>query len=164
MSRREITWGAAITAVLLLSAESQAAKAADSVVIGRAMSNTYIEGVQVECPKDAICMDGWFRWLIRADETIAGPKIGGIIRAAAVQHTDVVSTYQNRLRLFVLEPITAARQRERLHADYYLRDQSLEYPMYCLDQDPGRLGIGAEDVHARSDDNGREWCFELPEH
>ena len=60
-------------------------------------------------------------------------------------------------------PISDAAQRARLRADYYLRDTSLEYPMYCVDQDPVALGIDPKNVYARSSGETHRWCFEIPE-
>jgi len=152
----------AVLLVLVLAIMAPgAAGAADSVVIGRALSNadTYIE---LACPENSICMDTWILWVISADQTLAGPQVHGRIRAVRIQHTTYIDSYLRQLRLFVLKPIEDAESRALFHADYYLQDVSAVHQMYCIDHKPADIGVKADDVFARSDAEHSKYCFEIP--
>ena len=138
------------------------AQAGDSVVFGRAVSNTYIEGVDDACgPLSAneICMNVWFVWTISVSRTVAGPPVTGRVHASRPQHTKFLRSYMRQYHLFVLRPIEDPEQRELLQADYHLMDMSDDN---CLDTRPRE--ISDEDVRAtHTDERGDIYCF-APDH
>jgi hypothetical protein len=111
--------------ILALHQGVAAAATPDSVVSGRAISNTYLNDVKIGCPKGDICMDAWFRWTIDVEKTLRGPLVTGRVIAVRMQHSAVVPSYERRLRLFTLSRIEDAKQRARLRSDYYLTSTSL---------------------------------------
>ena len=136
-----------------------AARAADSVVVGRAVSNTYIPGVEGACgpiTADELCMDVWFVWKISVSRTISGPPIIGRVRASRPQHATFVRSYMRQNRLFLLRPIDDPEQRTLLQADYHLVDMSEDQ---CLDARPRELN-GA-DVQITHTERGDVYCFVL---
>src|SRR5688572_10448947 len=128
--------------VILLVASGTHAE--HSVVLGRALENRWIRDVEVPCPENHICQDVWVRWVIDAKRTLNGPELRGRVTAAAIQHTEVVRSYQDRIKLFVLTPIDSPEDRRLLRADYYLSDSSKLYEMYCLDKDTDSLQVSEE--------------------
>lgn len=133
----------------------------ESVVLGRALKNGYIEDVEIPCPPERICMDAWFRWTVTVDTTLHGPKVSGRIVAARIQHAQFVPRHQKKLRMFVLDRIEDETQRKLLRAEYYLRDMSIVHEMYCLDSET-ELGIDAEDKLTGPGIQD-QYCFKLPE-
>ena len=149
--------------VIVCSILCSPAMAADSVVFGRALSNSGMTYVKDECPENHICLHSWYKWVIRVDKTVSGPAVSrGRIVAARMQHTSMESPYTKRLRLFVLRPIEETEQRELLRADYYLEDMSAAQRMFCLTQDPKEVGLVVEGTYKNAKDS-REHCFELDE-
>jgi hypothetical protein len=97
------------------------ARAADSVVLGRAVSNTYNPDVNT-CPAPDVCTDPFFIWEISVSRTITGPPVIGRAHASRIQHTGFVRAYMRRKRVFLLRPIDDLEQRALFHADYDLVD------------------------------------------
>ena len=156
--------GAKILAfILLMASAGHPASAADTVVLGRALSDKYINKVKIECPADTICLDVWFKWVIEAERTINGPRLAGRVVAARLQHVDVTNTFLKSLRLFVLRPIDDEKQRSLLGADYYLVDMSKPSEMYCLWLDPKTEDLSTDDVFEAGEGDLRRYCFELPD-
>lgn len=137
------------------------AHAEESLVVGHALKNEYIEDVEIPCPPEHICMNAWFRWTVIVDTTLHGQKISGRIVAARIQHAQFVPRYQKKLRMFVLDRIEDEAQRKILRAEYYLRDMSIVHEMYCLDSKT-EFGIDAEDKLTGPGIQD-QYCFELPE-
>lgn len=111
--------------ILALHQGIAATAATESVVSGRAISNTHMSYVKFDCPKGYICLDGWFRWVIDVKETLRGPPVTGRVVAARMQHATAIPSYERRLRTFVLSPIEDPRRRAYLRSDYYLISTSL---------------------------------------
>jgi len=111
--------------ILALHQGIAAAAATESVVSGRAISNTHMNYVKFDCPKGYICLDGWFRWIIDVKKTLRGPTVTGRVIAARMQHTTVIPSYERRLRTFILSPIEDPKRRAHLRSDYYLISTSL---------------------------------------
>jgi len=137
----------------------------DSVIVGRVVSTSFLRELGPPCPfhildfGDAliVCNNSWFRWRIAIDRTVAGPALSGRIAAAHLQHNSFGRSEEQDRDLFVVRPISSARQRELLQADYFLVDWSGAH--YCLDADPATLGIETE--YEFSTPNGDGTCFTL---
>jgi hypothetical protein len=97
-----------ITGFGILIALISPAYAADSIVIGRAVSNSYAKALSDSyeaakpCPEESICMEVIFRWVIDAEKIIAGPAPQGRLKALTFQHTGVNDRYLKSLRLSCL--------------------------------------------------------------
>lgn len=137
------------------------ANSEDTIALGRALSHEFLD-VDMPCPEDYICMDGWFRWELSIDRTIAGPSIVGRVTAARLQHTNYIRKYERSLRLFVLRPIVDAKLRETVKADYQLVEVSPRNEMFCINGDPANYGIDTN-VYTLREQEYEQYCFELPE-
>lgn len=147
---RRVARACAATALLGISLCSGVARAQTTIAIGRAIEHESID-VPIDCPADAICMDGWFRYTLRIERTVTGPKPAPRVRAVHMQHTGYVRRYLRELRVFVLRPITDAAERRRFGADYFLDSVAAETGFYCfrtrlpeLDVDPDDVVTGAD--------------------
>jgi hypothetical protein len=129
------------------------ARAADSVVLGRAVSNTYNPDVNT-CPGPDVCTDPFFVWEISVSRTISGPPVSGRVQASRLQHAGFVRAYMRRKRVFLLRPIDDLAQRTLLHADYVLVDMSEDL---CLFSEP--RDIPTADIHVVRTDRGDSYCF-----
>jgi len=130
---------------------------ADSVVVGRAISNTYSAGLP--CGENEICLDSIYLWVIDPAKALAGPKINGRITAETYQHVGVNRHYLRSLRLFVLRPLTEIRDARASDAKYYLVASSPIYKdgSYCISVDPTELGLALKNVRTGSDGT---FCFD----
>jgi hypothetical protein len=148
-----------------------AAWAAASVVLGRAVDQDDIEGLDNGCESaeptkverdfDTICLGyHWFQWTLSISRTLSGPKIEGRVVAAQQQHTWIQRSYQRAFRLFVLRPIDERAERERLGAEYYLVEAS--EPHYCIDTDPQELDLDLGGVLVDDSGSRPTYCFSLP--
>jgi hypothetical protein len=136
---------------------ASAAFAADSVVVGRALSDSY--AASLPCPKDEICLDALYRWVIDSERTIAGPKVRGRIAAQRSQHADVTDSYLQSLRLFVLRPISEVEAPHSAGVKYYLVSSSPIYEdgKYCISVDPSISGLKLQHVTVGNDGS---YCFD----
>ena len=135
------------------------ARAADSVILGRAVSNTYLPGIEGACgplSADELCMNVWFVWEISAKRTVTGAPISGRVRAARSQHTTFVRSYMRRNRLFLLRPIEDPEQRRLLQADFHLVDMSADN---CLEVEPRGLNAQDPGVTHQHTERGDVYCF-----
>lgn len=139
------------------------ALAADTFVLGHALSNTFMDYAKIDCPAGHICLDGWSKWVIEVDTTLSGPALTGRIIAARMQHTTVHPSYRKRLRLFVIRPIENPKQRAFLRANYLLVDTSERHQMYCLWEDPKKAGLAVDKLFGGAVDGSTRYCFELPD-
>ena len=137
------------------------ANAEDTVALGRVISHKYMD-VELDCPKDYICMDVWYRWIISIDRTLSGPPVKGRVVAAHLQHTDLNKRFERSLRLFVLRPLSDPARRDELKADYHLLEVSPENEMYCIQHDPSTYGLAVENTYVRVQDDYKQYCFEIP--
>ena len=153
-----------ITNVGILLALVSPAYAADSIVIGRALSNSYARALSDSyeaakpCPEDYICMDVIFRWVIDPERIVAGPALKGRIKALTFQHTGVNDRYLKSLRLFVFRPIGDIEIPHSPDDGYYLVSSSPVYDdgTYCISVDPSASGLQLKNVTKRNDGN---FCF-----
>lgn len=137
----------------------------DSVIVGRTVSENFLRSLGPPCPfhildfGDAfvVCNRSWFQWRIEIARTVAGPELSGRIAVAHLQHSSLGRSGEQDRDLFVLQPISSARQRELLQADYYLVAWSGAH--YCLDLDPASLGIETDYEFSEADSDGT--CFSL---
>lgn len=135
------------------------AYAADSIIIGRAVSNSYAKALDEAagpCPEDSICLDAIFRWIIVPTSTLAGPPLKGRIRALTYQHTGM---NDKSVRLFVLRPIGNVEIPHSHDDRYYLVSSSPVYDdgTYCISVDPCASGLHLRNVTKRGDGN---YCFD----
>jgi hypothetical protein len=154
-----------ITSFGILLALISPAYAADSIVIGRAASNSYAKALSDSydavrgCPEDYICMDVIYRWFIDPAKTVAGPALKGRIRALTFQHTGVNDRYLKSLRLFVFRPIADLEIPHSSDDRYYLVSSSPVYDdgTYCISVDPSASGLQLKNVTERNDGY---YCFD----
>jgi hypothetical protein len=130
---------------------------ADSIVLARALSNSY--AASVPCPEDEICLDVLYRWAIDPKRTVAGPKIKGRIEAIRFQHVGVNDGYLKSLHLFVLRPIGEVEVPHPPNVTYYLVSSSPIYDdgNYCISVDPKSSGLHLKNVVAGNDG---DFCFD----
>jgi hypothetical protein len=138
-----------ITSLGFLLALMPTAYAADSIVIGKAVSNSYAKDLSDSyeaanpCPEDSLCMDVIFRWVIDPKKIIAGPAPKGRVKALTFQHTGVNDHYLKSLRLFVFRPIGDVEIPHSSDDRYYLVSSSPLYDdgTYCISVDPSASGL-----------------------
>jgi hypothetical protein len=75
--------------VIGLTAGGQA-PAADSVVIGHGISNSFFS--DAPCAPDLICMEARYLWILDVRRTVSGPGVVGRIRVVASQQADANET------------------------------------------------------------------------
>lgn len=144
--------------VLAFATLASTAFGADSVVMGRAISNTYSAGLP--CGETKICLDSIYLWVIDPAKSLAGPKISRRVTAETYQHVGVNRRYLRSLRLFVLRPLTEIRDAPHaIDAKYYLVASSPIYKdgSYCISVDPTELGLTLKNVRTGSDGT---FCFD----
>ena len=66
------------------------APAADSVVVGHGISNSYFS--DAPCAPDLICMEARYLWILDVRRTVSGPSVVGRIRVVASQQADANET------------------------------------------------------------------------
>jgi hypothetical protein len=138
--------------------------AADSVVIGHAVSNHFLS--LPPCPDDganglvAICLDANYVWELKAVRTIAGPPVEGIVRAIASQHTQAKSEFVRSVELFVLRPITDQALRKSSRSNYYIVELSAKDSddRYCLSMQPAKVGLQLDSSQVVANNDG-DFCF-----
>ena len=106
-------------ALLLISGlVAASATAAESVVLGKGVSNAY--AADVACTDIRACMQAVYVWEFEATRTLAGPPVFGRVKVLATQHTDATSKFVRSVELFVVRPIDDPAVREAYDAEYYL--------------------------------------------
>jgi hypothetical protein len=133
--------------------------AADSVVIGSAISSSFYS--KVACPAGFICLNGQYLWVLRPSRTVAGPLIKGQVRAISIQHMNATQQFISSAEIFVLRPIKAAPPLYRAAgADFYLVSLSSRDSAghYCLSVDPATVGlhVAPSEIHR----DGDSYCFD----
>ena len=128
------------------------APAADSVVVGHGISNSYFSDAR--CAPDLICMEARYLWILDVRRTVSGPSVVGRIRVVASQHTDANEQFVKSVELFVLKPIDDSSLQRTSGARYYLvalsaRDSSGNY---CLSVDPGGAGLKLDSLQVSVDE------------
>ena len=149
----------ALAVLLGAFAVATVAAAADSVVLGHGVSNVFLSAQP--CPKDSVCMDASYVWVLDADRTVAGPTVTGRIRAIASQHTDATSQFVKSVELFVLRPIQDSSVRKLSGAQYYLVSLSPRDPLgrYCLSMRPADVGLTLDAAEVTVDSSSGYFCF-----
>jgi len=132
--------------------------AADSVVIGRGISNSFLSNV--DCPTGSLCLDARYLWVLASNRTVAGPPVEGQVRAISMQHTDATPQFVGSVELFVLRPIESAALRTSSGADFYIvalsaRDSA---GRYCLPVDPTTVGLHLDRTKLRAVHGS--YCFD----
>jgi hypothetical protein len=143
--------------VLALIALAPSAFGADSLVMGRALSDSY--AAVLPCAEDEICLDSLYRWIIDPAKTLAGPKIRRRITAERFQHADMKGGYLQSLRLFVLRPIAEVDAPHSTDVTYFIISSSPIYEdgNYCISVDPSSIGLNLKKVTAQNDGT---YCFD----
>jgi len=136
------------------------ASAADSVVIGRGISNSYF--TNLPCSANEICLDSLFMWVLDSTRSVAGPTIKGTVRALIAQHVAATRKFVESAELFVLQPIQDDALRKRSGADYYLLSVSPrnENGRYCLSKNPDDVGLKLPKAQVSMDIEGSRYCFD----
>jgi hypothetical protein len=135
------------------------ALSAESVVLGKGISNVY--AAPVTCPENSLCMDSTFLWVFRAKTTVSGPVIKGTIRVVASQHVDARTTFVKSVELFVVRPIEDAAVRKEFGAEFYLVSLSPRYKgdKYCLTVNPNDVGLKLPIAQVAFDSDSGVYCF-----
>jgi hypothetical protein len=146
-----------LVAMLLGLACASTAFSADSVVIGRGVSNSFLS--KVECTAGDLCVDARYVWVLSVARTIAGPTVQGKIRAVAFQHVDATPQFVRSVELFVLSPIDDSAPRGSSGADFYIVSLSPRGGdgRYCLDVDPETVGLHLKPGDIKFREN--RYCF-----
>ena len=120
------------------------ALAADSVVLGRGISNSFFS--KVACPENTICRDSQYVWVLKARRTLAGPPVKGTVRGLIMQHSAATPDLVSSTELFVLRPIEDSALRASSGATFYilsLAPKGID-GQYCLDINPATVGLNLE--------------------
>jgi hypothetical protein len=141
------------------------AYAADSIVIGNAVSNTFAKALTDAdkkarpCPEDSLCMDVIYRWVIDTERIIAGPTLKGPISALRFQHIGVNNRYLKSIRLFIFRPIAEVEISHFSNDRYYLVATSPLYEdgTYCISVDPAEIGLQLKTITKKDDGY---FCFD----
>jgi hypothetical protein len=146
-----------VLALIALAAGSSA-YAADSVVLGHGISNSFLS--KVECPAGSICPDAQYLWVLTSNRTVVGPPVNGRVRAISMQHTDATQQFVTSVELFVLRPIESAAIRSSSGADFYIVALSPRDPAghYCLPVNPATVGLHLDPTKVRAAEGS--YCFD----
>ncbi len=147
-----------IIATLLVLALSGPAVAADSVVIGQGISNSFLS--EIKCPAGSLCMDAQYLWVLTATRTVVGPPIHGNVRAISMQHTDATRQFVRSVELFVLHPIERTASPSSSPASFSIIALSPRDPAgrYCLPMDPSTVGLRLDPSKVHAEDG--HYCFD----
>jgi hypothetical protein len=132
--------------------------AAESVVLGKGISNVYAG--DVACARNEICLDSVFVWEFDATRTVSGPPVTGRVRAIIAAHGEATSKFVRSVELFVVRRIDEPGVREAYGAEYYLVSLSPRYERsrYCISVDARDLGLRIPSDEISVDETGY-YCF-----
>src|ERR1700747_640947 len=138
---------------------ASSAVAADSVVVGHGISNSFLSSRT--CLPDPLCMTASYVWVLDAKRTVSGPKVVGRVRAIMLQHVGATSKYVKSVELFVLRPIEDLSTRKSSGADYLLVSLSPldSQGRYCLQMNPGDVGLKLAASEVTVDASSGNYCF-----
>jgi hypothetical protein len=153
-----MTW--TVLAALVGMAPTLSAIAADSVVVGRGISNAYV--ADAACPEGSSCMDSLHVWVLKVRRTVSGPVVKCTVRALATQHIEATTEFVKSVELFVLRPIDDAAIRNAYGAEYRLVSLSPRYESdkYCLTVNPNDVGLRLESSQIAFDSESGVYCFD----
>jgi len=136
-----------------------AVASADSVVLGKGISNAY--AADLACPADQICLDSVYLWEFEAKRTVAGEPVVGRVKALFTQHVDATPKFVRSVELFVVRPIDDAAVRQAYGASYYLVGLSPRYEgsTYCLPVRPDEIGLVMSPSDVSVDPDSGYYCF-----
>jgi hypothetical protein len=77
---------------------------AGTLVLGRALNNSYVGHSLYRYQVGEICRDSLYRWTIVAKRTVTGPRIAGRVEAVVDQETAATQAFVDSIRLFLLRP------------------------------------------------------------
>ena len=135
------------------------ATAAESVVLGKGVSNAY--AADVACTDIRACMQSVYVWEFDATRTITGPPVIGRVKVLATQHTDATSKFVRSVELFVVRPIDDPAVRKTYDAEYYLVGLSPRYERstYCLPVNPADIGLNIPSSEINVEPDSGYYCF-----
>lgn len=111
-----------VSFLIVLMALPCAAQQGETVFCGRSLGHEGLDDVEVNCPENAICLHGWFRWRLKVDRVLSGNSLPSHLVAARTQHGAFRQAYEMQLRRFSVKSIEDEGQRRLLGADYYLME------------------------------------------
>lgn len=135
------------------------ATAAESVVLGKGVSNAH--AADVACTDIRSCMQSVYVWEFDADRTIAGPPVIGRVKVVATQHTDATSKFVRSVELFVVRRIDDPAVRKAYGAEYFLVGLSPRYERstYCLPVNPTDIGLNIPTSEVSVESDSGYYCF-----
>ena len=140
------------------------ASGTDTLVLGRAVSNSYVGHSIHHCEPGEICRESLYRWIIDAKRTLAGPSVSGHTEAVIDQETAATQAFVDSTRLFLLRPASDLPFLPHFsNARYYLVSLSPLYEdgNYCLSVNPMEnepRSQAARITGIRVDSDG-DYCF-----
>jgi hypothetical protein len=123
--------------------------AADSVVLGRGVSNTFFD--RIECSPDSICMDSLYLWELDVKQTLVGPPVKGRVRALFASHGAATPEFVRDVELFVLSPSEGVKGGDSKFPAFGIIALSPRYEgdQYCLPMDPRSVGLDVDSTKAK---------------
>jgi hypothetical protein len=149
----------AVLILLLGVTLASPALGADTVAIGKGISNSFAS--DLTCEGETICLDSLYMWIFDATRTVSGPTVKGRTKALIAQHVDATPQFVKSVELFVLRPIEDVKLRRSSGANYYLLSVSPRYAddMYCVSVDPEDLGLNLPKLEVTREAEGGHFCF-----
>jgi hypothetical protein len=138
---------------------SSSVLAAESVVLGKGISNTYAG--DLACQLNEICLDSVYVWEFDAIRTVSGPAVTGRVRAIIAAHGDATVEFVRSVELFVVRRIDDPAVQEAYGAEYHLVSLSPRYERsrYCLAVDPKDIGLSLPVSEVTIDPDSEYYCF-----
>lgn len=112
------------------------------IVAGYGVENSQMD-IQDECPKDTICPDLWFRYVVNVKKAIKG-KVEGQLIAVRKQHGELEMN-KGEVSIFILRKIDDHNLQKKLKAKFYLEEYSRPKTVYCFDSKLENLGLVTDD-------------------
>jgi hypothetical protein len=133
--------------------------AADSVVIGRGISNSFLSNGA--CSAGSTCLDAQYVWVLTSNRSVVGPIVKGRVRAISTQHTDATQQFVTSVELFVLRPIKSVTVRHSSGAAFYILYLSPRNAdgRYCLPVSPSSVGLHLDPAKVLATESS--YCFDV---
>jgi hypothetical protein len=112
------------------------------IVAGYGLENLQMD-IQDECPKDTICPNLWFRYVINVKKAIKGKAEGQLI-AVRKQHGKLEMD-SGEVSIFILSKIDDINLQKKLKAKFYVEEYSTPKTVYCFKSELEHIGLVTED-------------------
>ncbi len=112
------------------------------IVAGYGLENLQMD-IQDECPKDTICPNLWFRYVINVKKAIKGNAEGQLI-AVRKQHGELEMD-RGEVSIFILSKIDDSNLQKKLNAEFYVEEYSKPKTVYCFNSELEHIGLVTED-------------------